>query len=112
MEAIMGMLRKAALTISADAEASNGELGYQQRVDSAAECLVDYVYEALHEHGPGLGYGYGTVIEIGVYGALQRIVAAAMIAQYEYDKESWGEVIATFAAQIRKQHERKRKGAL
>jgi len=112
MEAIMGMLRKAALTISADAEASDGELGYQQRVDSAAECLVDYVYGALHEHGPGLGYGYGTVIDIGVYRALQRIVAAAMIAQYEYDQESWGEVIAAFAAQIRKQHERKRKGAL
>src|SRR5262245_41920201 len=96
MEAIMGMLRKDALTISAAAEAANGELGSQQRVDSAAECLVDYVYEALHEHGPGLGYGYGTVIDICVYGALQRIVAAAMIAQYEYDKESWGEVIARF----------------
>jgi hypothetical protein len=111
MEAIMGMLRNAALTISADAEGSNGKQDYRQRVDSAAACLVDYVYEALHEHGPGLGYGYGTVIDIGVYGAFQRIVAAAMIAQYEYDKESWDEVIAAFTAEIRKQHERKREGA-
>jgi hypothetical protein len=97
----MSMLKRAALIVAEDAEGANGDLDYGQRLASAAESLVDYVYEALLDYGPEEkggygygGYGYGTIIDIKVYGALQLIVAAAMIAQYEHDKECWGEVIA------------------
>jgi hypothetical protein len=89
------MLKDVSLTIAEDAEgASNVDCEDRfARIDSAAQRLCDFVYEALLDYG----ITYGTVIDANVYRAIHRIVAVAMIDQYEYDKESWSEVIADIA---------------
>jgi hypothetical protein len=89
------MLKQATLTIASDAEGA-GDIDYNDRfarIDSVAPLLCDFVYEGLQEHG----VNYGTVIDARVYAAIEHIVASAMIAQYDHDAKSWGEVIAAIA---------------
>jgi hypothetical protein len=84
------MLKDVALTIIEDATGAT-EVDWKDRrarIDSAAARLVDYVHEALAGHGVGMSDWHGPIrIPYEAYTPIERIVAAAMIAQYEYDRE-------------------------
>jgi hypothetical protein len=63
-----------------------GDVNRGERIGATAGRLVDYVYEALLENG--------IKCERRTYRASERMVAVAMIAQYEHDEKACGEPVA------------------
>jgi predicted RNA-binding Zn-ribbon protein involved in translation (DUF1610 family) len=60
------------------------------RINGITELLCDYVYEQLFDDD----ISYGTVIDLNVFRHIEWLVAAAMIAQYDWDAELWDKRIA------------------
>jgi hypothetical protein len=81
------MLNYVALCIDENMTGANGELSRGDCVCEAAHQLVDYVHEALWDYGIGSGPEFRVHLDLEVYRAIERIVGAAMIAQYEYDQK-------------------------
>ena len=75
------------LRITEDASGASGPAAMDRgaRLDNAAEALGDWVYEYYLDDGVSLdaeGFAY-----------VRRLVAAAMIAQHDYDADLWGGVM-------------------
>jgi len=89
------MLNDVALSISEDVGGANGDLDRYACIERAANQLVDYVFETLAgEYGVGSGTCCPFQIPREAYWPIQCTVAAAMIAQHEYDDELWGAAFA------------------
>jgi hypothetical protein len=80
------------LALREDAYGANGDLDRDERINRHAERIVDWVFEALAEQGccddSFYGGSLGVVIPHAAYGPIQRLVAAAMITQFEYDRHA------------------------
>jgi hypothetical protein len=88
------VLDNVASHIVENAQAANGDLDRHQQIEDAAVCLCDYVFEALQEWDISYVSGFEHRIDYKVCDAIQHIVAAAMLAQYEHDAEMWSAIIA------------------
>jgi hypothetical protein len=66
-----------------------------ERIRNAKDDLVDFVHEALWDHGIGHGPDFRTHLSMETYEAIQSIAAQAMMAQYEHDEEMWLGVLHT-----------------
>jgi hypothetical protein len=71
-----------------------GDLSRDEIVDHIANELVDYVIEALAEvYGVGAGSWYDEPCPIQIpweaYAPIRRILAAALVAQFETDELMW-----------------------
>jgi hypothetical protein len=89
------------LQVHEDAYGANGALSRRERIESLAERLVDYVHEVLagdYDCGHGTWYGEPYAIQIPreAFRPIERLVAAAMIDQFEYDEKRTGELQAFF----------------
>jgi hypothetical protein len=82
-------LNKVCLTIAEDASGANGPgcTGRSARIESAADALVDWVYEELVDYGVNLD-------ERGL-AVIRQLVARAMITQHDYDQELLASALTT-----------------
>jgi hypothetical protein len=88
------------MMVHEDAYGASGELSRGERIDRLAGKLVDHVCETLTAYGAGCGLDaqYCQVqIPNEAVGLITRLVAAAMISQFDYDEERSGEMIALVA---------------
>ena len=82
-------LERASLRISEDATGANGEEiadDWNGRVENAADCLIEWVYVNFRDDAdlPNQDKLY----------KIRRMVAEAMVAQYDHDQKYFGEMIA------------------
>jgi hypothetical protein len=87
------MLWEIALSIAEDAEGANGDRSRTKRISRAASGLCDYVHETLIDHS----LADGVSVDQEFHPVVQRMIAAAMVAQYEYDEDRCGQLVADVA---------------
>src|SRR5262245_45804795 len=86
------MLDYISLCITEDMTGANGDLDRSECIRRAAEQLADFVHEGLLERGiggSGMDCPHNIKIPFEAYRAIQSIVAAAMVAQFERDEGAW-----------------------
>jgi hypothetical protein len=89
------------MTVHEDAYGSNGDLSRAERIEHLAGRLTDWVFEALGEYDCGAGDFWGVPYRVQIpheaYSLIERLVAVAVINQFEYDEGQSGEMIALVA---------------
>jgi hypothetical protein len=90
------MLNNVCCQISEDAYGANGDLSRSERIDRCAQQLVDFVYEVLGEDDVSFWRDCkDRETAERAYRAVERLVAIAMIGQFEYDEKVAGDMLAT-----------------
>jgi hypothetical protein len=88
--------------VAENAHGANGDLTRKCRIKATSDSLVDHVYEALAEgdcgHGGWYGQQFGIQIPYEAYALIGRLIARAMVDQFDHDKKTWGEVMLSAAS--------------
>jgi hypothetical protein len=83
--------------VAEDAHGANGEMDREERIKRCSESLVDHVHEALAELDCGCGGCSGEKYRLQIpheaYRFIRRLVASAMVHQFDHAERTWRETI-------------------